>query len=85
MNNSEILNFSVQINNGLKETSADGAGLVFDSKYGERVKVYFIGDIDKQICGGPHAKNTEDLHHFKILKEESSSSGVRRIKAVLKD
>lgn len=61
---------------------ADAHG-IFDSKYGDKVKVYTIGDVDKQICGGPHAKNTGDLHHFKIVKEESSSSGIRRIKAIL--
>ena len=67
----------------LEEAKKEGALGIFDSKYGEKVKVYTIGDIDKQICGGPHAKNTEDLHHFKIIKEESSSSGIRRIKAIL--
>ena len=65
------------------EARAFGAYGIFDSKYGEKVKVYIIGDVDKQICGGPHAKNTADLHHFKITKEESSSSGIRRIKAIL--
>lgn len=65
------------------EARAKGAHGIFDSKYGEKVKVYIIGDVDKQICGGPHAKNTADLHHFKITKEESSSSGIRRIKAIL--
>ena len=65
------------------EARAKGAHGIFDSKYGEKVKVYIIGDVDKQICGGPHAKNTKDLHHFKITKEESSSSGIRRIKAIL--
>lgn len=65
------------------EARAFGAHGIFDSKYGEKVKVYIIGDVDKQICGGPHAKNTGDLHHFKIVKEESSSSGIRRIKAIL--
>jgi len=67
----------------LEEARAAGAHGVFDSKYGEKVKIYTIGDVDKQICGGPHAKNTEDLHHFTIKKEESSSSGIRRIKAIL--
>jgi len=60
-----------------------GAHGIFDSKYGDKVKIYIIGDVDKQICGGPHANNTGDLHHFKITKEESSSSGIRRIKAIL--
>ena len=65
------------------EAKKSGAVGVFESKYGEKVKVYTIGDVSKEICGGPHAKNTKDLHHFKIVKEESSSAGVRRIKAIL--
>ena len=61
---------------------------VFESKYGEKVTVYSIindaGEVvSREICGGPHAKNTGELGHFKIQKEEASSSGVRRIKAVL--
>lgn len=67
----------------LEEAKKSGAHGVFDSKYGQKVKVYVIGDVDRQICGGPHAKNTKDLHHVKIVKEESSSSGIRRIKAIL--
>lgn len=67
----------------LDEARASGAHGIFDSKYGDKVKVYIIGDVDRQICGGPHAKNTKDLHHVKIVKEESSSSGIRRIKAIL--
>ena len=67
----------------LDQARAMGAHGIFDSKYGDKVKIYIIGDVDKQICGGPHAKNTGDLHHFKITKEESSSSGIRRIKAIL--
>ncbi len=67
----------------LDQARAEGAHGIFDSKYGDKVKVYTIGDVDKQICGGPHAKCTGDLHHFKIVKEESSSSGIRRIKAIL--
>ena len=63
-----------------KESGAEG---IFTNKYGEEVKVYTIGNISKEICGGPHAENTSELHHFKILKEESSSSGIRRIKAIL--
>ncbi len=58
--------------------------LSFDeSKYGDIVKVYKIGDFDVEFCGGPHVKNTSELGHFKITKEEASSAGVRRIKAVL--
>ncbi len=56
---------------------------VFGSRYGEIVKVYSIGDFDVQICGGPHAERTGILGKFKIVKEQSSSAGVRRIKAVL--
>ena len=62
-----------------------GAYGVFTPKsQDEMVSVYTIGDVDKQICGGPHAANTAELGQFKIIKEESSSAGVRRIKAVLK-
>ncbi len=55
----------------------------FKHKYGEKVKVYSIGNFSKEICGGPHVNNTKNLGHFKIKKEESVSAGVRRIKAVL--
>ncbi len=65
------------------EAKAKGAIGLFESKYGERVKVYTMGAFSKEICGGPHANNIEDLQSFKILKEESSSAGVRRIKAVI--
>jgi Alanyl-tRNA synthetase len=65
------------------EAKEEGAIGIFDSKYGEKVKVYTIGGFSKEICGGPHAKNTGDLKSFKILKEQSSSAGVRRIKAVI--
>jgi len=58
--------------------------LSFDlSKYGDVVKVYKIGDFSAEFCGGPHVKNTSELGHFKIVKEEASSAGVRRIKAIL--
>ena len=67
----------------LERAKEIGAHGVFESKYGEKVKVYIIGDVDKQICGGPHAKNTSELGVFKITKEESSSAGIRRIKAIL--
>lgn len=65
------------------EAKAAGAIGLFESKYGERVKVYTMGPVSKEICGGPHAKNTGDLVNFKIKKEESSSAGVRRIKATI--
>jgi len=67
----------------VEEAKEQGAMGVFDAKYGEKVKVYSIGDYSKEICGGPHAKNTGELGRFKIKKEESSSAGVRRIKGVL--
>ncbi|MDR0854887.1 MAG: alanine--tRNA ligase, partial [Christensenellaceae bacterium] len=67
----------------VKDAKDSGAIGVFDSKYGDVVKVYTIGGFSKEICGGPHAANTADLGHFRILKEEASSAGVRRIKAVL--
>ena len=65
------------------EAKAQGAIGLFESKYGERVKVYTMGEFSKEICGGPHASNTGDLKCFKIKKEEASSAGVRRIKAVI--
>lgn len=67
----------------LEEAKKSGAMGVFESKYGEKVKVYAIGDFSKEICGGPHVKRTGELGSFSIIKEEASSSGVRRIKAVL--
>ena len=67
----------------VEQAKEQGAMGVFDSKYGELVKVYTIPGYSKEICGGPHAKNTAELGHFKIKKEQSSSAGVRRIKAVL--
>ncbi|MCH3917193.1 MAG: alanine--tRNA ligase [Spirochaetia bacterium] len=67
----------------LDEAKAQGAIAFFDSKYGEQVSVYSIGDFSKEVCGGPHVTHTGDMGHFKILKEQSSSAGVRRIKAVL--
>lgn len=67
----------------VEEAKAQGAIGLFESKYGDKVKVYTMGEYSKEICGGPHAKQTGDLGTFKIVKEQSSSSGVRRIKAVL--
>jgi alanyl-tRNA synthetase len=63
------------------EAKKRGAGGIFDEKYGDIVSVYTIEDFSKEICAGPHVKNTKEIGHFKITKEESSSSGVRRIKA----
>jgi len=71
----------------LDQAKSQGATGVFESKYGEKVKVYTIGQgqevFSKEICGGPHVKNTGELGHFLIKKEGSSSAGVRRIKAIL--
>ena len=66
-----------------EDAKKSGAIGLFTDKYGDRVKVYTIGDFSKEICGGPHVTHTGDMGRFKIKKEESSSSGVRRIKAVL--
>ncbi|MFO7936707.1 MAG: alanine--tRNA ligase [Kiritimatiellia bacterium] len=67
----------------IEEARNKGATALFSSKYGEQVKVYTIGDFSMEVCGGPHAENTGELGGFKIKKEESSSAGVRRIKAVI--
>lgn len=67
------------------EAKAAGALGVFTEKYGAKVKVYTIGEVSQEICGGPHVVKTGELKGFKIKKESSSSAGVRRIKAVLKD
>ena len=65
------------------QAKGQGAIGLFESKYGDRVRVYSMGDFSKEICGGPHAENTGDLGGFKIQKEEASSAGVRRIRAVV--
>lgn len=67
----------------VEEARNNGAIGVFGDKYGDIVKVYTIGEYSKEICGGPHANSTGELKNFKIIKEESSSSGVRRIKAII--
>lgn len=67
----------------VEEAKDKGAIGVFTAKYGDKVKVYTIGKYSKEICGGPHAAHTGELHHFHIVKEEASSAGVRRIKAIL--
>jgi alanyl-tRNA synthetase len=67
----------------LEEAKAEGFTGLFESKYGDRVKTYTIGDFSKEICGGPHVENTGVLGTFKIAKEQSSASGIRRIKAIL--
>ena len=65
------------------EAKASGAIGLFESKYGSKVKVYTVPGFSREICGGPHAARTGELGHFEIKKEEASSAGVRRIKAVL--
>ena len=65
------------------EAKEKGAIGLFENKYGERVRTYKMGDFSFEICGGPHAENTGELGSFKIQKEESSSAGVRRIKATI--
>ena len=67
----------------IEEARAKGATALFNAKYGEQVKVYSAGDFSMEVCGGPHAARTGELGKFKIQKEESSSAGVRRIRAVL--
>lgn len=66
-----------------KAVSEGAYGVFNPTSEDQPVTIYTIAGVDKQICGGPHAKNTAELGHFKIVKEESSSSGIRRIKAVL--
>lgn len=67
----------------VEEAKKEGATGIFESKYGDVVKVYTVEGWSKEICGGPHANRTGELGKFVIKKEQSSSAGVRRIKAVL--
>ena len=67
----------------VEEAKAEGAMALFGAKYGEQVTLYSVGEVSKEICCGPHVANTKELGGFKILKEQSSSAGVRRIKAVV--
>ena len=67
----------------LAEAKTEGFTGLFESKYGDVVKTYSVGDFSREICGGPHAENTGELGTFKIVKEQSSGAGIRRIKAVL--
>jgi len=67
----------------LDEARKSGAKGIFESKYGERVKVYKIGDFSNEICSGPHVNNTSEIGSFKIVKQESVGSGTRRIKAII--
>jgi alanyl-tRNA synthetase len=90
----DLINLKIQSNlpivckvMNLEKAKEKGAKGVFDSKYDSKVKVYSIGSINeefsKEICAGPHVNNTSELGHFKIIKEESVASGIRRIKAKL--
>ncbi|HRZ30367.1 MAG TPA: alanine--tRNA ligase [Candidatus Paceibacterota bacterium] len=77
-----------QIELSKEEAEKTGALHLFGDKYGDKVSIYYIGDkiedaVSKEFCGGPHAEHTGNLGHFKITKEEASSAGVRRLKAVL--
>ena len=67
----------------LEQAKAEGFTGLFESKYGEKVKTYSIGEFSKEICGGPHAERTGLLGKFKIAKQENVSAGVKRIKAIL--
>ena len=66
-----------------QEALASGAMGLFEERYGDKVRVYSMGNFSKEICGGPHVNHTGELGSFKIQKEESSSAGVRRIRAVV--
>jgi len=86
----EIVNDAIRQNLEVKcdemsfdDAIAQGAIGLFESKYGSMVKVYSVGNFSKEVCGGPHVQNTSEMGSFKIQKEESSSAGVRRIKAIL--
>lgn len=86
VNKQIVLDIPVNVREmSLEDAKAAGATGSFENKYGEKVKVYSIGDFSREICGGPHVKRTGELGQFKIIKEESSSAGVRRVKAVLAD
>ena len=67
----------------LEEAKKRGAVGLFEEKYGDKVRVYKIGEFSLELCGGPHVENTSLLGQFKIIKEEAVSTGTRRIKAIL--
>jgi alanyl-tRNA synthetase len=67
----------------LEAAKQQGALAFFGERYGEQVKVYSIGDFSREVCGGPHVEHTAELGKFRITKEQSSSAGVRRLRAVL--
>ena len=67
----------------LETAKKKNAMALFSAKYGEQIKLFSIGDFSVEVCGGPHVANTSELGRFRIVKEEASSAGVRRIRAVL--
>jgi alanyl-tRNA synthetase len=67
----------------LEQAKRLGAMALFGERYEEKVKVYFMGDFSTEVCGGPHVEHTGELGSFRIVKEQSSSAGVRRIRAVV--
>jgi alanyl-tRNA synthetase len=67
----------------VEEAKSGGAIGLFEERYGDKVKVYVVGDFSKEICGGPHVRHTAQVGRFRIQKEEASSAGIRRIKAVV--
>ena len=67
----------------VKEAKEQGAIGLFGERYGDRVRVYSVGDYSREICGGPHVERTGGLGHFRVVKEKSIGSGLRRIRAVL--
>jgi alanyl-tRNA synthetase len=69
----------------VEEARARGAIGLFEERYGDRIKVYVVSDFSSEICGGPHVGHTAQIGRFKIVKEEASSAGVRRIKAILEN
>jgi alanyl-tRNA synthetase len=69
----------------LEDAQKSGAIALFGEKYEDKVKVYSVGDFSKELCGGPHVENTSEIGTFIIKKEQSSSAGVRRIRAVIEN
>jgi alanyl-tRNA synthetase len=67
----------------VEEAKKKGAEAQFTTKYGDKVTLYSIGEYSNELCGGPHVKSTGEIGKFKIIKEESSSSGIRRLRAIL--
>jgi len=67
-----------------EEAIKSGALAFFKEKYPEKVTVYSVNNFSREICAGPHVRQTSEIGHFEILKEESSGAGVRRIRAILR-